>query len=182
MVVIGVVAATVAGGFVGTPIGLVFGMIMVKPIRLGCEHRWAHDTPERSAAVCGGWLACVSGSLAILLVLAAWAASPMLAHVVLALAKVWAVACVAGILAFLWGAARSALRARWLARVRAGEERGWAVVELEEDEARIDRGLRPFQGDEPSSARFALARLEPVHGGAYRDVDHPVAVALVAQT
>lgn len=180
MAIYGAVAAAVVGGFVGTPIGLVFGAIMIRPIRLGCDHRWAHDSADRSATVCGGWLAGVSGAVAAVLVLVALGSSPAGAGYALALALAWAVAGAAGLLAFLWGAVRAASRARWLARVRAGAERGWVVVELDDDEARVDRGLRPFQGGEPASARLALARLEQVPGGAYREVGHPVPVALVA--
>jgi ABC-type hemin transport system ATPase subunit len=56
------------------------------------------------------------------------------------------------------------------------------VVELADDVALADRGLRPFQGGERGRVALALARLEPVPAGAYRDVDHPVPVALVAAT
>jgi hypothetical protein len=178
---VGVLVVSTLGFVVGLPLGLALGAVMIVPIRLGCEHSWAHDSVERSASACGGWLACVSGAAAALAA-AVVVVAPGRAHAALALAVVWVLTGAAGLAVHLWGRRRRARRARWVARVTAGQEPGWAVVELGDEVARADRGLRPFLGGDRGAAHFALARLETVPAGAYRDVDHPVPVALVASS
>jgi hypothetical protein len=176
---IGIFGIAVVGSLLGCPVGLAFAAMMLAPIRFGCDHSGAHDSAERAAARCGGWVAMMSGLAAAVLFL-------VVLHVErdrsggLAVIAAWAAVGTPAFVAFLWGSIRVARRTRWLARVRAGREAGWVVVELDDDLARVDRGLRPFQGGAPSSARFALARVEPGSGSAYRGADHPEPVALVA--
>jgi hypothetical protein len=168
-----------SGVIFGAPPGLVFGAVLVLPVRRVhgmCRVR-AVEGADRALALCGLWLSIVAigcfalGALAMPTVRSGLSARPFLLGCVLGVAAL-------GAAAALVGSARMSRRRRWFERVQAGQVPGWTIVP------------RSFVADELADLRplfvssanhnVVLVQYEAVAaGGAYRAPAHLVPRALV---
>ena len=156
-----VVAVVALGGFLGAFPGAILGMLYGLAFRIplrAVEGAPAHDATDRALVRCGAFLFGVAAPCAFL----------PLGNVVRATA---AVACGIGALGLGLGLGRLALRRRFLARVAAGEQRGWGLVQR--PAAAVGAELLPFV----SAPRCDGLLVRRIEGDAYR-MPHDQALAL----
>jgi hypothetical protein len=178
---------TVAGIFVGVPLGLLFSALYVMPLRqaLTLARGGSMDSADHMARYAGVWLLCMAlGAFGFGAVIGVGTCGeafsphrdiPLMVPLVLSCAPAF----VTGLVLIL--VARQRLRARrsWLDRVLGGREPGWDVLPLEEMNE-IDDSVRPLLR-ERWTPTHVLVRVRPAAGpGAYRSGRDVIPFALVA--
>ena len=151
----------VVGAFIAVPLGLVYALGAAYPIQLLVKLQHAPTLDARARVIRAvGVVTLASGAASALL------AQPLAdAPQGVALAGVLAALAVAGGVAMTAAHLQIARHARFLARVREGAERDWAVVPLPETET--PKLARALVGTAPDAA-LLVRLIDETPGGAYR--------------
>lgn len=180
--VVGFIVSALIGLIVGCPIGLIFSVAFLKPIKFACSHQRSHDSVERTGIVCGSWFALVGAICTALLLFASLCGTvDRIGGAVIAI--VWcSVSAGLGLVVYALARIGGARRKRWLERVRCGEIAGWVLLPMNAQFEEMAEGLRPFLHSNDEPAMGILAQTKQGYGsGAYRRADHVVPVATVTQ-
>jgi len=158
----GMIPAAMFGIIASVPL-LIVGLPLALVAATG-RGRPSHEAPVRALVNAGVWLLVVTAlPVAVCDSVSPWSLAP-------------------GALMILAGAGWTALRGRFVRRVRAGQEPPYVIVGLEGGRPRSgEGGLLPYRPLRRSSAVDLLAVVVPPSGAAYRATDQPVPLCLVAR-
>ncbi len=165
--VAGTVAGVFAGPCIGSPVGLIFGTVVLPFLEHVCRQRRSLETKDRIVRIAGAWLASVAAlSASVLLVLMAHHEGTEDGAAAVTLA--WLAALAIGLAASATASQKIAWRRTFVDRVRSGLEEGWEIVPLAASQG-IPVGLQPVASNAERPTAILAKRVRGGGaGGVYR--------------